>query len=193
MGNEIQVEEETKPSMTKQVLGVIVVIGLLATVYGLQQLSKVSGIQDREKAFGKIFISKVLPHKRAQIIYTYQDPKYRNLQHYSCSIMPGQKVVRTSGSPIGRSTPLSSCKEHAIVFESKEEAKRWVDRFPVDKGVEIYWTKKSTYLDHRPQHADWLPWVIGGGLVMFAGILALLLAARLKKNAEDERAAKQSE
>ncbi|MBW2700069.1 MAG: hypothetical protein JRF33_04555 [Deltaproteobacteria bacterium] len=193
MENEIQVEEETKPSKTKQLIGVIVVIGLLATVYGLQQLSKVSGIQDREKAFGKVIISKVLPHKRAQIIYKYQDPKYRNLQHYSCSIMPGQNSIRISGSPIGRSTVLESCKEHAIGFESKEEAKRWVDRFPVDKGVEIYWTKKSTYLDHRPQHDAWLPWVIGGGLVMLAGILALLLIARLKKNAEDERAAKKTE
>jgi len=63
-----------------------------------------------------------------------------------------------------------------MVLESGQAAREWVQRFPVDKRVPLYWSKKKTYLDPNPLKTPGITWILGGALGILAGITALLVA-----------------
>ncbi len=164
-------------SSPRQLLAVLVVAGILMAAKGGYQWYSISGVADWDTVFGQIIISKPRPPRGAQIIYQYQHPRYKNLQPVSCSVMPNQTSKEIDSSLGYRRDRLRICKNQYIQLANMNAADALLARFPKGEGVQIYVSKKGSYLIAEPQQETWYYWVLGGMLLAVLGMGLLKLTA----------------
>ena len=140
---------------------------------------EIRGISDWPTTYGAVTESRLISPRRAQSIYRYQHPKYRNLDPFdACGIMPGQPTVRIAGSGWGgRTSRLQSCREQALEFDDPARAQALVDRYPVGAVVQVYLDDHAV-LEAEPYGEPWWKWIGGGLATMLVGILLLVVLGR---------------
>ncbi len=164
-------------SSPRQLLAILVVAGILIAAKGGYQWYSISGVADWDRVFAKIIISEPRPPRGAQIIYQYQHPSYKNLQPVSCSVMPNQTSKKIDPSLSYRRDRLRSCKNQYIQLANMNAADALLARFPKGEGVQIYVSKKGSYIIAEPQHETWYYWVLGGMLLAVLGLGLLKLTS----------------